>query len=54
MTTRLSFTDEQLDLLADMIAYYILSDFGGGDQTDQRNILLIQDRVTTARDRVRQ
>ena len=55
MTSRISFSDEQLDLLDDMIAYYIMSDFGGGDHSslaDQREIRHIQDRVTVARDRV--
>jgi hypothetical protein len=51
---RLTFTAPQLDLLDDIIEYYVMSDFGGGDHSalaDQATIRAIQDRVTAARER---
>ncbi len=45
---RLSFTPEQLDLLDDVLQYYVMSDFGGGDHSapaDQAMLRDIQRRV---------
>jgi len=52
---RIGFSPEELDLLDDVIGYYMLSDFGGGDHgdpTDQAALRGIQARVQAARERV--
>jgi len=54
MSTRIYFSNEQHDLLDDMIAYYVLTDFGGGSHSEAERLEIrrIRERVTAARDRV--
>lgn len=52
---RIALSIEQLDLLEDIIQYYVMSDFGGGDHSapaEQAAIHNIQARVATARAKV--
>lgn len=54
---RITLNGEQLDLLDDVLQYYVMSDFGGGDHAapaDQAALRTIQARVAAARERLAQ
>lgn len=53
--SRLAFNAEQLDLLDDVLAYYILAGMGGGDRDTPKNRAIIDNllqRIAEARERL--
>lgn len=53
MTQRINFTNEQLNLLDDIIEYYVLADYGGGERTweERQEVRRMRDKIWAARER---